>query len=144
MKCRRVNDDRWFSILGELSSDWTRQWCAGLGWGWVGSGEVGWGFDQKKDWGEGWNAWWIIDCLSRFTALSGRRLIFSHVIRSAGSADGSLNQAANDFLMQQRTAHFKGRRGWGQSRSAVINSPGSVEVGRKVRMCLRLLTELTL
>lgn len=59
---------------------------------------------------------WIIDCRSRFTALRGRRLIFSHVIRSAGSPDGSLKHAANYFLMLQRTAHFKARQlGTGQA-----------------------------
>lgn len=60
---------------------------------------------------------WIIDCCSRFTALRGRRLIFSHVIRSAGSPDASLKQAANYFPMPLITAHFKARKS-GQDRSS--------------------------
>lgn len=75
-----------------LSSLWVRKWV-------------------REKAGEVWlrRPGWIIDCRSRFTAPRGRRLIFSHVIRSAGSPDGSLKQAANYFLMLQRTAHFKAR-----------------------------------
>ncbi|TNN82439.1 hypothetical protein EYF80_007274 [Liparis tanakae] len=48
--------------------------------------------------------------------------------RSAGSTDGSLNQAANDFLMLQRTEHFKGKGLRSGQHSALINDRGSAEV----------------
>ncbi|RLW04186.1 hypothetical protein DV515_00006083 [Chloebia gouldiae] len=48
--------------------------------------------------------------------------------RSAGSTDGSLNQAANYFLMLQRTPHFKGKEPGSRRLSSSINELGSAEV----------------
>lgn len=67
-------------------------------------------------------------CAGGGTLAAARRLIFSHVIRSAGSTDGSLNRAANDFLMLQRTRHLKGRGLRSGQHSALINDRRSAQV----------------